>query len=78
VVVEIAKNHGKTPGNVLLRYIIQNGIAVIPKSTNPARIKENFDVNCFFIYCYIFNYVFKCVIFSSGLKNVEQERSHDH
>lgn len=41
VVLEIAKRYNKSPAQILLRYIIQNGIAVIPKSTNPQRIKEN-------------------------------------
>ncbi|XP_029051864.1 aldo-keto reductase family 1 member A1-A isoform X1 [Osmia bicornis bicornis] len=41
VVLEIAKHYNKSPAQILLRYIIQNGIAVIPKSTNPQRIKEN-------------------------------------
>lgn len=28
----------------MLRWLIQRGMNVIPKSTNPTRIKENFDV----------------------------------
>ncbi|XP_015586347.1 alcohol dehydrogenase [NADP(+)] [Cephus cinctus] len=43
-VVKIAQKIGKSPGQVLLRYIIQKGIAAIPKSTNPQRIKENIDL----------------------------------
>ncbi|SIR95543.1 aldo/keto reductase [Microbacterium sp. RURRCA19A] len=41
---EIARAHGKTPAQVMLRWGIQAGRSVIPKSTNPARIAENFDV----------------------------------
>lgn len=41
VVLEIAKKHKKSAAQILLRYILQNGIVVIPKSTNPQRIKEN-------------------------------------
>ena len=40
-VVRMAADHGKSPAQVLLRWQIQEGIAVIPKSTNPGRIAEN-------------------------------------
>ncbi|XP_076653123.1 aldo-keto reductase family 1 member A1 [Halictus rubicundus] len=44
VVLEIAKKYKKTAAQVLLRYIVQHGIATIPKSTNPERIKGNIQV----------------------------------
>nr|CAD7268024.1 unnamed protein product [Timema shepardi] len=44
VVLKIAKNHNKTPAQILLRQIVQRGIVVIPKSSNPGRQKENFQV----------------------------------
>lgn len=44
VVLEIAKNYEKSPAQILLRFIIQNEIAVIPKSTNSQRIKENIQL----------------------------------
>ncbi|XP_063231582.1 1,5-anhydro-D-fructose reductase-like [Bacillus rossius redtenbacheri] len=44
VVAEIAHKHKKTPAQILLRHSVQRGIAVIPKSVNPARIKENFQI----------------------------------
>ena len=40
----IAQRHGKSPAQVMLRWHIQNGVQVIPKSTKPERIAENFDV----------------------------------
>uniref|UniRef100_A0A915D2G1 NADP-dependent oxidoreductase domain-containing protein n=1 Tax=Ditylenchus dipsaci TaxID=166011 RepID=A0A915D2G1_9BILA len=44
LVVDLAKKYKKTPAQILLRQIIQRGISVIPKSTNPKRVQENFDV----------------------------------
>jgi diketogulonate reductase-like aldo/keto reductase len=40
----IAKARGKSPAQVMLRWHIQQGRQVIPKSTKPQRIAENFDV----------------------------------
>lgn len=40
----IAKTHAKTPAQILLRYQIQNGVAVIPKSVHAERIQENINV----------------------------------
>jgi 2,5-diketo-D-gluconate reductase A len=42
--VQIAEAHGKTTGQVVLRWHIQLGNIVFPKSVTPARIKENFDI----------------------------------
>jgi D-xylose reductase len=43
----IAKKHGKTPAQVLLRWATQRGIAVIPKSNNQQRLKQNLEVTEF-------------------------------
>ena len=43
-IVKIAKAHGKSPAQVILRWHLQNGVAVIPKSVTPSRIKENIQV----------------------------------
>jgi alcohol dehydrogenase (NADP+) len=42
VILEIAKKHNATPGQVLIRWAIQRGTSTIPKSINPKRIEENF------------------------------------
>jgi len=44
VIGEIAAAHGKSPAQVMLRWGVQQGRSVIPKSTKPARIAENLDV----------------------------------
>ena len=44
VIEELAKNHGKTPAQVVLRWHIQLGNIVFPKSVTPARVQENFDI----------------------------------
>src|ERR1700712_1700079 len=44
VIGEIATAHDKTPAQVMLRWHIQQGRQVIPKSVTPSRIEENFDV----------------------------------
>lgn len=44
VVVKIAKKLSKTPAQILLKFIVQKDIAVIPKSTNPERLKKNIEV----------------------------------
>jgi len=44
VIGDIAKGHGKTPAQVMLRWGLQHGRSVIPKSTKPSRIAENIDV----------------------------------
>jgi diketogulonate reductase-like aldo/keto reductase len=44
VIGDIASAHGKTPAQVMLRWGVQHGRSVIPKSTKPSRIAENIDV----------------------------------
>ncbi|HEY4649711.1 MAG TPA: aldo/keto reductase [Gemmatimonadales bacterium] len=42
--LEIAREHGKSAAQVMLRWHLQEGRSAIPKSVKPARIAENFDV----------------------------------
>ena len=43
-IVEIAEAHGKTPAQTIIRWHLQLGNVVIPKSVTPERIRENFEV----------------------------------
>ncbi len=44
VVQRIAAAHGRTPAQVVIRWHVQNGFVVIPKSSSPERMRENLDV----------------------------------
>ena len=41
IVANLSKKHGKTPAQIVLRWHVQNGFIVIPKSVHPQRIQEN-------------------------------------
>jgi len=44
VLKEIAAEYGKSTAQVALRFLIQSGVVVIPKSTHKERMEENFNV----------------------------------
>lgn len=44
VLAEIGQKYGKANGQVILRWLMQRGIVVIPKSVHKNRMEENFDV----------------------------------
>jgi diketogulonate reductase-like aldo/keto reductase len=46
---EIAAKYGATPAQVVLRWHIDTGVIVIPKSAHPERIEQNFDIFAFFL-----------------------------
>ena len=43
-VLSLAEKYRKTPAQVLLRFLTQKDIVVIPRSTKPEHIRENFDL----------------------------------
>jgi 2,5-diketo-D-gluconate reductase A len=47
VIVGVAERLGRTPAQVIIRWHVQHGIVVIPKSVNPDRIRSNADVASF-------------------------------
>jgi diketogulonate reductase-like aldo/keto reductase len=46
-VVSIANELGVTPGQVVLRWQVQHGVILIPKSVNPERMATNLDLFSF-------------------------------
>lgn len=44
VLQKIGEKYGKSPIQVILRYLVQNDIVTIPRSTNSAHIKANIDI----------------------------------
>ena len=44
VLAGIGAAHGKSPAQVLIRWALEHEFVVIPKSTNPERIRQNIDV----------------------------------
>ncbi len=44
VITRLAEQHGKTPAQIVLRWHVELGLVTIPKSSHPARIRENIDV----------------------------------
>ena len=43
-IVKLADKYGKNPGQIILRFEVQDGLIVLPKSTNPQRIAGNIDI----------------------------------
>jgi diketogulonate reductase-like aldo/keto reductase len=44
VLAEIAAAHGKTPAQVILRWHVEHGFVVLPRSKRRERIEENFAI----------------------------------
>jgi diketogulonate reductase-like aldo/keto reductase len=49
VLAEVGAQYGKTPAQVLIRWVIDKGFGVLPKSVSAERIAENYDVFDFFL-----------------------------
>jgi 2,5-diketo-D-gluconate reductase A len=43
-IARLARKHGKTPAQVVIRWHLDEGLVVIPKSSRASRVRENFDV----------------------------------
>ena len=44
VITDLAEKHGKTPGQIVLRWHIELGLVAIPKSASATRLRENLDI----------------------------------
>ena len=44
IITGLAEKYGKNPGQIILRFEVQEGVITLPKSTNPQRIKTNLDI----------------------------------
>jgi len=44
VVAEVAERHGRTPAQIVLRWHMELGLAAVPKSSDPVRLKQNLDI----------------------------------
>lgn len=44
VITGLAEKYGKNPGQICIRFEVQEGVITLPKSTNPERIKTNLEV----------------------------------
>jgi len=47
VITRIARDHRRTPGQVILRWHLQRAVTVVPKTTSPQRMRENLDIFSF-------------------------------
>ena len=44
VITRLAGKYGKNPGQIILRFEVQEGVITLPKSTNPERIRTNLEL----------------------------------
>jgi 2,5-diketo-D-gluconate reductase A len=51
VVLDLAERYGKTPTQIVLRWHIELGLAAVPKSSNPERLRQNIDIFDFTLSC---------------------------
>lgn len=56
IVLNLAKKYNKSPAQVILRWLIQRDVIIIPKSANPSRLAENLNVKCFSFFFFSFIY----------------------
>jgi 2,5-diketo-D-gluconate reductase A len=44
ILSQLGEKYGKTPGQLVLRWHVQNGIVTVPKTANPERMRENLNI----------------------------------
>jgi diketogulonate reductase-like aldo/keto reductase len=44
VIKEIAAKHNKTYAQIMLRWLVEQGLVVLPKSVTPSRVQENIQI----------------------------------
>ncbi len=44
ILSQLGEKYGKTPGQLVLRWHVQNGIVTVPKTSSPERMRENLDI----------------------------------
>lgn len=49
IIEEVARDNARTPAQVVLRWHVQRGSIVFPKSSSPRRLEENFEIFDFFL-----------------------------
>ncbi|MFC6275395.1 aldo/keto reductase [Levilactobacillus tangyuanensis] len=47
VIAKLADKYGKSPAQIVLRWQVDTGFVVFPKSSKPARVRENFEISGF-------------------------------
>ncbi len=43
-IIQIASSHNKTPAQIILRWGVQRGTAIVPKTSSSERLRENFEI----------------------------------
>ncbi|KAL8614114.1 hypothetical protein ACOMHN_026331 [Nucella lapillus] len=75
VITELAAKCKKTPGQIALRFLVQQNVSVVPKSVTPARIEENLQVFDFELTTEEMEKLFKL---NKNFRNYSEEIALDH
>ena len=75
VVKELAAKYNKTEGQILLRFLVQRGLVVIPKSVTPERIRSNLDL---FDFSFTEEDMQKLFALDKNLRSITLDRDKGH